>query len=208
MSEDKKPREFWIDTTMHEWEVYNEKFISNYPDSEVIHVIEHSAYDALAKENEELKMKFELTQKWLTEMIEADDKFEHEANALRKENEELKQLRQEVSTLDTSLGAAKDIIDWQEEEIEGLKVKIAQLIKTMEQFPLSQKQELELQILEAKTENASLRTSLKEAVEALTKLDYVHWEDNCQIPPTYEKCDGCIIQEALAKIKARHGDIE
>ena len=51
MSDDKKPMEFWIDSDS--WHVFTRE--PNYLLSMFFHVIEHSAYDALADENKKLR---------------------------------------------------------------------------------------------------------------------------------------------------------
>jgi hypothetical protein len=55
MSDDKKPREFWLfkDECFENYHVYSGK--SNMQWNHSFHVIEYSAYAALQKENEELK---------------------------------------------------------------------------------------------------------------------------------------------------------
>ena len=78
------------------------------------------------------------------------------------------------------------------EENEELKIKNQQYLEKMDKFPLSEKQELELQILELETEITSLRRSLKFAVEALEKVDFNH-----------EISSYLLIRQALATIKAK-----
>jgi len=81
-------------------------------------------------------------------------------------------------------------------ENEELKIKNQQYLEKMDKFPLSEKQELELQILELETEITSLRRSLKFAVEALEKVDFNH-----------EISSYLLIRQALATIKAKHGEL-
>jgi len=65
MSEQDKPREFWIDVANEEHGYYEDEYGLVYSSSQdsctkmikPIHVIEHSAYDAIEKENEELVKK-------------------------------------------------------------------------------------------------------------------------------------------------------
>jgi len=54
MTDDKKPREFWVFSKQSELHSIEQGGFDN----EDIYVIEHSAYDALAKENEELRLRF------------------------------------------------------------------------------------------------------------------------------------------------------
>jgi hypothetical protein len=122
MSDDKRPREFWIqdlaETTYRATDVscYDEEVNPSIIDE--WHVIEHSAYAALQKENEELKADIEKLKNY--------------------------------------------------EENSGHII----------------------------LENLSLRTSLKEAVEALDfySIDYCYDE-------------GALIHQVIAKIKAKHGEI-
>jgi len=85
-----------------------------------------------------------------------------------------------------------------EKENEELKVKNQQYLEQMDKFPLSEKQELELQILELETEITSLRKSLKLAVEAL------EWTKN---PDNFQYSCLPVIDETLTKIKAKHGEL-
>jgi hypothetical protein len=65
MSDDKKPREFWISMC-----TFNDGYTEIYecrdgefeptPPAEKVHVIEHSAYDAIAKENTLLRESLKL----------------------------------------------------------------------------------------------------------------------------------------------------
>lgn len=48
-----KPREFWIDTSVHIWEASDEP-LENYRGGEIVHVIEYSAYAELLPQIEKL----------------------------------------------------------------------------------------------------------------------------------------------------------
>jgi len=62
------------------------------------------------------------------------------------------------------------------EENEELKIKNQQYLEIMDKFPLSEKQELELQILELETEITSLRESL-----SLAEQDRDSWKRSHKI---------------------------
>jgi len=58
MTDDKKPREFWIDIT-DGFIFYDKPNVHDNERQQISYVIEHSAYDALAKENERLSKMLE-----------------------------------------------------------------------------------------------------------------------------------------------------
>ena len=59
MTDDKRPREWWIHSTGNS---YTRDVSSQFP---VVHVIEKSAYDALAKENKRLKRRVKVLEEGL-----------------------------------------------------------------------------------------------------------------------------------------------
>lgn len=46
---------------------------------------------------------------------------------------------------------------------------------------------------------------VKELEAALESMDHGHWDDDCMVPPSYEKCNGCKVRSALAALKKARG---
>jgi len=94
MNDDKKPREFWIhreslaDNDIDA--VYSQCWVAKSPvdEDDCYNVIEKSAYDALAKENERLKENLSYLPKVPTQPYEKE--MAKQIFNLQKENEELK----------------------------------------------------------------------------------------------------------------------
>jgi FtsZ-binding cell division protein ZapB len=154
---DKKPREF-----NGVWEIMSWNGQVNiketFPDH--IHVIEHSAYAALKKENEELQE----FNKLLVDEIKA---MKHPEYDPHKHEKEIEELRADRNRLDQDFG------------------------------------EMGERAYKAEQENASLRESLKLAVEALTVL--LACETNGFI---MNKGDIGWCRETLAKITAKHTELD
>jgi hypothetical protein len=74
VTDDKKPREFWINSTYHPNGNAEHDIQGFYIEgTDYLHVIEKSAYDKLAKENEELKKEKEITwAKWNHTELESE----------------------------------------------------------------------------------------------------------------------------------------
>jgi hypothetical protein len=167
MSDDKKPREFWlgneyVDVKGH-GKYYSWKRVNPEHPSDV-HVIEHSAYAALQKENEELQE----FNKLLVDEIKA---MKHPEYDPHKHEKEIEELRADRNRLDQDFG------------------------------------EMGERAYKAEQENASLRESLKLAVEALELS-----ERRSKIPQIRNAIGADpfldVQIEVLAKITAKHTELD
>lgn len=109
MSDDKKPKEFWVsginfDECGIQMGATVTAFINNInenqPSGESIHVVEFDAYDALKKENEELKEHYRLCEGLLNKEVAAYNNSQKEIASLR---ESLKLAVEALESLDQHL---------------------------------------------------------------------------------------------------------
>lgn len=162
MSDDTKPREWWILRWSEDWLMDSleeaQNLFEDFNAKEIVHVVEHSAYEAVLKEQDSLKQQLEAKLEW----------------------DRCMELAVLLSKYEAALTELSNMVGFS--EIMRLHAKAALGLRGVRQSNLTP---LGMAVDQARQEHARLKPLLSWLVEIAEKADSVIWINECRCDEAY-----------------------